>query len=402
MTDAGPFDPTEISPPSHPVHATAPLLSVRDLSVTFQSGTGVLQAVDAVSFDVYPGETLALVGESGSGKSVTAMSILRLLDGQRGQVRAGRILFEGRDLVAASEAEVRALRGNRIAMVFQDPMSSLNPVFTVGTQIAEPLILHRGLGAERARAEALALLELVNVPDAERRIDEYPHQLSGGMQQRAMLAMALACRPSLLIADEPTTALDVTVQAQILELIARLQVELGMSVLMITHDLGVVAAMAHRAIVMYAGRIVEQADVLGLFDNPRHPYTAGLFDSLPRLDLAIGKDAVLGSFASGPGAGHDDRRTFARLRPIEGSVPDALDLPAGCRFHPRCRYAFEPCTERAPPLVPPRDVSGGVERLAACWRTELHPGQSYLASAEPEHAAGPLPAAPLGGSRGSG
>jgi oligopeptide/dipeptide ABC transporter ATP-binding protein len=378
MTDVRALDPTEISPPSRPVSGGTPLLSVRELSVTFPTEAGPLSAVDGVSFDIYPGETLALVGESGSGKSVTAMSILRLIEAQRGQMRAGRLHFEGRDLLSLSAAEVRALRGNRIAMVFQEPMSSLNPVLTVGEQVAEPLILHMGRSAEQARAEATALLELVNMPDARRCVDEYPHQLSGGMRQRAMLAMALACRPSLLIADEPTTALDVTVQAQILELIVRLQVELGMSVLMITHDLGIVAAVAHRAIVMYAGRVVEQADVLGLFDSPRHPYTAGLFDSLPRLDDGGGRGAA---------------RTLARLRPIDGSVPDALEPPVGCRFHPRCRYAFEPCAERAPPLVPPRDVPGGRDRLAACWRTELRPGQSYLASAEPELTELPSPAA---------
>jgi peptide/nickel transport system ATP-binding protein len=370
MTLAGPLDPTEILPPSRPLSRGVPLLSVRDLSVTFPTDAGVVQAVDGVSFDVYPGETLALVGESGSGKSVTAMSILRLIEAQRGQVMQGRIYFEGRDLLSLPPDEVRAVRGNRIAMVFQEPMSSLNPVFTLGSQIAEPLILHRGLGAERARAEAVHLLELVNMPDAERRVDEYPHQLSGGMRQRGMLAMALACRPSLLIADEPTTALDVTVQAQILELLVRLQAELGMSVLIITHDLGIVAAVAHRAIVMYSGRVVEQADVLGLFDNPRHPYSAGLFDSLPRLDVDTRR------------AG--DGRPSTRLRPIEGSVPDALELPSGCRFHPRCRFAFEPCMAQVPPLAPPPDVPPGAERLAACWRTALHPGRSYLAGVEPE------------------
>jgi oligopeptide/dipeptide ABC transporter ATP-binding protein len=378
MTDARPLDPTEISLLRRPVSDGTPLLSVRGLCVTFPTDAGPLSAVDGVSFDIYPGETLALVGESGSGKSVTAMSILRLVESQRGQMTAARIHFEGRDLLSLSTADMRALRGNRIAMVFQEPMSSLNPVFTVGQQVAESLILHMGQSAERARSETIRLLELVNMPDAERRIDEYPHQLSGGMRQRAMLAMALACRPSLLIADEPTTALDVTVQAQILELIARLQLELGMSVLLITHDLGIVAAVARRAIVMYAGRVVEQADVLGLFDNPRHPYTAGLLDSLPRLDEGRGRGA---------------RGTLPRLRPIDGSVPDALEPPPGCRFHPRCRYAFEPCAERAPPLIPPRDVPTGAGRLAACWRTELRPGQSYLALAEPEPGAPESPEA---------
>jgi peptide/nickel transport system ATP-binding protein len=360
MVDPNALDPTEISPASRPPGGSVPLLSVRGLSVTFQTEAGTVNAVDGVSFDLYPGETLALVGESGSGKSVTAMSILRLIESQRGRVRAGRIFFEGRDLLSMSPADVRGVRGNRIGMVFQEPMSSLNPVYTLGDQIGEPLVLHRGLSAARARVEAIHLLELVNMPAPERRVDEYPHQLSGGMRQRAMIAMALACRPSLLIADEPTTALDVTVQAQILELLARLQAELGMSVLLITHDLGVVAAVAHRAIVMYAGRVVEQADVLGLFDDPRHPYTAGLFDSLPRLDVSGGQ--------------------LARLTPIEGSVPDALAFPSGCRFHPRCRFAFAPCAERAPPLTPPPEAPPGSGRLSACWYTQERPGHSYLAS----------------------
>jgi peptide/nickel transport system ATP-binding protein len=364
MTDMA-LDATEVAAPTRDA---VPLLSVRDLSVTFQTDAGLVQAVDGVSFDIYPGETLALVGESGSGKSVTAMSILRLVETQRGRVRSGRIYFEGEDLLSLPPEQVRAVRGNRIGMVFQEPMSSLNPVLTLGDQITEPLLLHRGLSAGRARSEAIHLLELVNMPAAAQRIDEYPHQLSGGMRQRAVIAMALACRPSLLIADEPTTALDVTVQAQILELIGRLQAELGMSVLMITHDLGVVASVAHRAIVMYAGRIVEQANVLDLFDDPRHPYTAGLFESLPRVEVGGGAPP--------------------RLRPIEGSVPDALHFPSGCRFHPRCRYVFAPCPERAPALAAPRSAGttglGAVagERLAACWYTEEHPEHSYLSAAE--------------------
>ena len=356
--------PSSVGTPelSQPARAgSAPLLRVRDLSVGFPIEGGRVRVVDNVSFDIYPGETLALVGESGSGKSVTAMSILRLIESQRGQVQGGRVELEGRNLLALSPAEMLAVRGNRIGMVFQEPMSSLNPVYTLGSQIGEPLVRHRGMSAARARAEVLHLLELVNMPAPERRVDEYPHQLSGGMRQRAMIAMALACRPSLLIADEPTTALDVTVQAQILELIARLQAELGMSVLLITHDLGVVATVAHRAIVMYAGRVVEQADVLGLFDDPRHPYTAGLFDSLPRLDVG---------HAASP-----------RLRPIEGNVPDALEFPPGCRFHPRCRFAFEPCSQVAPPLSPPPEAPAGSERRSACWYTLERPGRSYLASA---------------------
>jgi oligopeptide/dipeptide ABC transporter ATP-binding protein len=328
--------------------------------VSFPTDAGTVHAVDHVSFDIFPGETLALVGESGSGKSVTAMSILRLIESQRGRVREGRVMFEGRDVLSLPEPEVRGIRGNRIGMIFQEPMSSLNPVYTLGTQIGEPLILHRHFSSEQARAEVINLLQLVGMPAPERRVDEYPHQLSGGMRQRAMIAMALSCRPSLLIADEPTTALDVTVQAQILDLLGRLQAELGMSILMITHDLGVVASVAHRALVMYAGRVVEQADVLDLFETPRHPYTAGLFQSLPRLDAGQG----------GPPR---------RLQPIEGTVPDALSFPSGCRFHPRCRYAFAPCPEHVPLLraVPSAGVSSG--RLAACWYTEQHPEVDYLA-----------------------
>jgi oligopeptide/dipeptide ABC transporter ATP-binding protein len=336
-----------------------PLLRVQDLSVTFQTDAGVVQAVDRVSFEIFPGETLALVGESGSGKSVTAMSILRLIESQRGRLSGGPIWFEGRDLLGLSEREVRKVRGNRIGMIFQEPTSSLNPVYTLGSQIAEPLLLHAGLSDAQARAESIHLMELVGMPAPERRVDEYPHQLSGGMRQRAMIAMALACRPSLLIADEPTTALDVTVQAQILELLADLQRQLGMSILMITHDLGVVASLAHRAIVMYAGRVVEQAGVVDLFENPRHPYTAGLFQSLPRLPSEAG--------------GHVER-----LRPIEGSVPDALSFPPGCRFHPRCRYAFQPCREQVPQLLALRDGSAARPRFSACFHTEQHPEDSYL------------------------
>ncbi|HVZ32696.1 MAG TPA: ABC transporter ATP-binding protein, partial [Polyangiaceae bacterium] len=254
-------------------------------------------------------------------------------------------------------------RGNRIGMIFQEPMSSLNPVYTLGSQIGEPLIVHRQVSSEQARREAIRLLELVGMPAPERRVDEYPHQLSGGMRQRAMIAMALACRPSLLIADEPTTALDVTVQAQILDLLRNLQRQLGMSILMITHDLGVVASLAQRAIVMYAGRVVEQAEVGELFENPRHPYTAGLFQSLPRPPET-------------PGA------PIGRLRPIEGSVPDALHFPSGCRFHPRCRYALPACAASVPVLRSPAASGASSRRLAACFHTEQHPQQDYLATDE--------------------
>ena len=364
MADPTGLEPTEVAPANPAGRGAAPLLRVRDLSVVFPTDAGLIEAIDGVSFDVYPGETLALVGESGSGKSVTAMSIMRLIESQRGRVRAGHISFEGRDVLSLPAAEIEALRGNRIGMVFQEPMTSLNPVFRIGDQIAESLIEHRGLSASRARAEVIHLLDLVNMPAPERRVDEYPHQLSGGMRQRAMIAMALACRPSLLIADEPTTALDVTVQAQILELLGRLQQELGMSVLLITHDLGIVATVAHRAIVMYAGRVVEQADVASLFENPRHPYTAGLLESLPRLDAESGVPP--------------------RPRPIEGGVPDALHFPSGCRFHPRCRYALEPCSARVPPLASPPGAPAASGRLAACWANDVHPERSYLESAAPE------------------
>ena len=356
--------PSTRSCESEAMNESEPLLRVRDLSVTFQTEAGVVQAVDRVSFEIFPGETVALVGESGSGKSVTAMSILRLIESQRGRVSGGPIEFERRDLLALPESEMRAIRGNRIGMIFQEPMSSLNPVYTLGTQIGEPLSLHARLSAAQARAEAVRLLALVGMPAPERRVDEYPHQLSGGMRQRAMIAMALACRPSLLIADEPTTALDVTVQAQILELLADLQAQLGMSILMITHDLGVVASLAQRALVMYAGRVVERAAVLDLFENPRHPYTAGLFQSLPRM----------------PPRG---QAAIERLRPIEGSVPDALHFPSGCRFHPRCRYAFAPCSERAPALLAPRSEQAVRPRASACFYTEEHPEVSYLEAPAP-------------------
>jgi peptide/nickel transport system ATP-binding protein len=346
-----------------PLETPAALLGVRDLVVSFDTDAGAVNVVDGVSFDIFPGETLALVGESGSGKSVTAMSILRLIESQGGQLCGGSIRFEGAELTRASPRELGALRGRRIGVVFQEPMSSLNPVLTLGDQIAEPLMLHLALSRAQARDEAVHLLRLVNMPAPERRVDEYPYQVSGGMRQRAMIAMALACRPSLLIADEPTTALDVTVQAQILELLGRLQQELGMAILLITHDLGVVASVARRALVMYAGRIVEQADVASLFAEPRHPYTAGLLESLPRLDAPLG--------ASG------------RLRPIDGNVPDARHWPTGCRFHPRCAFALPRCAEQPPELLPPRGVPPHSGRLTACWHSEQHPELSYLGARSP-------------------
>jgi oligopeptide/dipeptide ABC transporter ATP-binding protein len=299
--------------------------------------TGEAVVVDGVSFEIAQGEALGVVGESGSGKSLTALAILRLV-GKPGRIAGGKILFEGIDLLTRPEREVEQLRGAAISMVFQEPMSSLNPVFTVGDQIMEPLIQHRGLDRRAARQEALGLLDLVEIPEPRRRIDTYPHQLSGGMRQRVMIAIALACRPKLLIADEPTTALDVTIQAQILDLLRALRKELGMAVLLITHDLGVVAQFAERAVVMYAGRVAETAATRDLFRSPAHPYTQGLLASIPAVD--------------GP------RRP---LSAIPGTVPRPGAMPPGCRFAPRCARAHEACSAAPPLLVP---LPGG--RAAAC------------------------------------
>jgi peptide/nickel transport system ATP-binding protein len=337
------------------VASDPPLLQIDDLRVRFRTAGGFVEAVNGVGYDVFPGETLAVVGESGSGKSVTAMAILGLLPTPPASIDGGRVLFRGENLLVASAARLRRLRGNQIAMIFQEPMTSLNPVFTVGDQIAESLELHRDLDSDAARAEAARLLALVGIPEPARRLDEYPHQLSGGMRQRAMIAMALACRPALLIADEPTTALDVTVQAQILELLAQLQRNLGMSILLITHDLGVVAETSHRVVVMYAGGVVERATTAALFERTRHPYTAGLFLALPRRDDG------------------DEP-----LRPIEGSVPDALHLPPGCRFHPRCPLAMPVCREREPPLVE-RAAPGEPPHLSACFYVDQHPDADLVA-----------------------
>lgn len=318
-----------------------PLLEVRDLRVSFFTPRGEVRAVDGVSFTINEGETFGLVGESGCGKSVTALSLLRLLDGN-GRIVGGDIVFAGRTLLALSEEEMRSLRGDQIAMVFQEPMTSLNPVFTVGYQIGEVLEVHRGMSRKQARAEAIELLRLVEIPEPERRVDAYPHQLSGGMRQRVMIAMALACRPRLLIADEPTTALDVTIQAQILELLAHLQQQFGMAVLFVTHDLGIVAERARRVAVMYAGRIVEEAETATLFRNPLHPYTRGLLRSIPRLGMRV-----------------------RRLAAIPGSVPDPLSLPSGCRFRDRCTYAVARCGEIDPQLEP-----FGDSRAVACIRAQ--------------------------------
>ena len=305
-----------------------PLLSVRDLVTRFRTGRGDVAAVDHVSFDVAAGETLAIVGESGSGKSVTALSILRLIPDPPGTIESGEILFDGKDLLKLSDAEIRAVRGNRIAMIFQEPMSSLNPALTVGMQVGEPVNLHRRLPWSAALAKARELLGLVRMSDAASRAAAYPHQFSGGMRQRAMIAMALACEPQLIIADEPTTALDVTVQAQILDLLKDLAHKARSALILITHDLGVVARYADRVVVMYAGRVVESAPARVLYANPRHPYTRGLMASVPRLDGATDK----------------------RLVPIEGQPPDLARLPAGCAFAPRCRQASDACHAQRPAL----------------------------------------------------
>lgn len=304
------------------------LLEVKNLKTHFFTRDGVVKAVDDVSFTIDKGETLGVVGESGSGKSITALSILRLIPTPPGKIVSGEIWFDGKDLLKLSDKEIRKIRGKEIAMIFQDPMTSLNPVLTIGHQLSEPLIQHLGMTKEQARKESIDLLKMVGIPNAAERIRSYPHQFSGGMRQRVMIAMALACRPKLIIADEPTTALDVTIQAQILELLEKLQKEMGTAVMLITHALGVVAGMANRIHVMYGGHIVESATNDELFENPRHPYTMGLLNSIPRLDETR----------------HD------RLHPIQGSPPDMLNLPKGCPFVPRCEYALEECISVMPLL----------------------------------------------------
>jgi peptide/nickel transport system ATP-binding protein len=320
------------------------LLEVSDLSVRFHTDDGPVQAVDRVSFELEPRQVLAIVGESGCGKSVTALSVMRLIPEPPGRIVGGSIMLEGRDLLGLDEAQMRGIRGNRISMIFQEPMTSLNPVMRIGDQITEAVRLHRAMSRKEAWDQAVEMLRLVRIPVPERRAIEYPHQLSGGMRQRAMIAMALACRPALLIADEPTTALDVTIQAQILALVLDLQKQLGMGLILITHDLGVVAQTAQRVIVMYAGKKVEEADVATLFANPKHPYTRGLMASIPTVPL--------------PGANSD-----VRLVEIPGMVPSLTKLPNGCAFAPRCSYAIARCREDYPPLQ-----DWGEGHLAACWR----------------------------------
>ncbi|MDX2103598.1 MAG: ABC transporter ATP-binding protein [Alphaproteobacteria bacterium] len=321
------------------------VLEVQDLAIRFRAGSGYIHAVDGISFAVARGETLGIVGESGCGKSVTALSILRLLPKRGAEIARGHIHYGGRDLTRLSEREMAALRGDRLAMIFQEPMTSLNPVLTVGTQIAESVRRHRGLSRAAAWAHAVEMLTLVRIPDPDRRAGEYPHQLSGGMRQRVMIALALACTPDILIADEPTTALDVTIQAQILTLISDLQQRTGAAVVLITHDLGVVAETCQRVIVMYAGRVVETATVSTLFRSPSHPYTRGLMRALPHLDEALPENG-----------------TRRRLAEIPGLVPRLTHSINGCAFAPRCAFATDRCRTETPPLMAAEDG-----HAVACW-----------------------------------
>jgi oligopeptide/dipeptide ABC transporter ATP-binding protein len=319
------------------------LLDVQELRTSFTSASGTVRAVDGVSWDIAEGETVALVGESGCGKSVSALSVMRLVAPPSGRIESGRILFKGRDLLALSEPEMQHVRGREIAMVFQEPMTSLNPVLTIGTQVTEGLEIHMNMTPAQAQARAVELLGLVGIADPARRLAQYPHHFSGGMRQRMMIAMALACNPSLILADEPTTALDVTIQAQILELMQSLSKRLGVAMLIITHNLGVVARYADRVNVMYAGRIIERATAAELYANPRHPYTHGLLRSVPRLD--------------------EPRR--AKLDPIDGQPPDLSRLPPGCAFAPRCGFRVARCEAQAPALEP----AGPGGHVAACWES---------------------------------
>jgi oligopeptide/dipeptide ABC transporter ATP-binding protein len=320
------------------------LLEVQSLQTQFFTRGGVVRAVDDVSWDVGESETVALVGESGCGKSVSALSIMRLVAAPAGRIVGGRVLFKGRDLLQLSEEGMRRVRGREIAMIFQEPMTSLNPVLSIGRQLTEGSEIHMGATPQQARQRAIELLSMVGISDPERRLPQYPHQFSGGMRQRMMIAMALVCNPALILADEPTTALDVTIQAQILELMRDLSRRLGIAMLIITHNLGVVARYADRVNVMYAGKIIERSTARELYANPRHPYTLGLLRSVPRLD--------------------EPRR--ARLDPIEGQPPDLTRLPPGCAFTPRCGFAVERCTREVPPLA----AVGAAGHVSACWEAE--------------------------------
>ncbi len=315
------------------------LLQLDNLKTYFYTEDGVVKAVDGVSFEIYKGETLGVVGESGCGKSVTSLSIMRLIPNPPGKIENGHIWFEGEDLVIKSEAAMRKIRGNDISMIFQEPMTSLNPVYTVGDQISEAIILHQGLSKKEALEHAIEMLKKVGIPSPEKRVHDFPHQMSGGMRQRVMIAMALSCNPKLLIADEPTTALDVTIQAQILELMKGLKDEFETAIMLITHDLGVVAEVCDRVAVMYAGKVVEYSDAKTVFGNPQHPYTWGLLKSIPKLDSEV-----------------------ERLLVIEGVVPNPLYLPEGCKFHPRCRFATDKCRESEPEI---EDLREG--HSVRCW-----------------------------------
>jgi oligopeptide/dipeptide ABC transporter ATP-binding protein len=316
------------------------LLDVRNLKTHFYTAAGIVRAVEDMTYTVRPGETVALVGESGCGKSVSALSVMRLVSAPAGRVVGGQILFQGRDLLALDEESMRRIRGREIAMIFQEPMTSLNPVLSIGRQLTEPLEIHLGVSPKQARQQAIDLLTTVGIPDPERRLAQFPHQFSGGMRQRMMIAMALACNPALVLADEPTTALDVTIQAQILDLMKDLSRQHGIAVVLITHNLGVVARYADRVNVMYAGKLVEQGSARDVYRDPRHPYTIGLLHSVPRLD--------------------EPRKAI--LRTIGGQPPDLMHLPPGCAFAPRCPYAVARCQTEAPPLLPV-----AADHLSACW-----------------------------------
>jgi oligopeptide transport system ATP-binding protein len=329
----------------------ATLLSVKDLQTRFYTQEGVVRAVNGINYDLSEGETIGIVGESGCGKSVSVLSMMRLIPSPPGKITGGEVLFEGRDLLKMDGEEIRHVRGNRIAMIFQDPMTSLNPVLTIGRQVSEALEVHLGMDKAQSRKRSIELLDMVGIPLADQRIKDYPHQFSGGMRQRVMIAMALSCNPQILIADEPTTALDVTIQAQIVDLVKRLRQEIGMAVIWITHDLGVVAGLVDRVNVMYAGFIVETGLVSGIYAHPRHPYTIGLLGSLPRLDAT----------------------THMKLKSIEGLPPDLIADLSGCPFAPRCDYAVDRCLQENPGLE-----HVGLDQQAACWNLEATKGYRWV------------------------